>query len=138
MFSACNKNQTNNKGLATAVCDCEKTSSRDTIIFATDVHVKKETNRNLLIFRCASVLTGTASVSDINGNNEHCEAMYDVQCVSSVDTSLPLSESFQYFTDHLQVQNLFFEDVKEKKEDYFELTLGPDRKIISVSRLNIK
>jgi len=144
MLSACNKEKNgnhrihNNNPFRKEPCDCEKTVKTDTIIFAAEVRLKEEAKNTMLAFRCASILTGTASVSDVNGNNEHCEAMYDVQCVSSVDITLPLSGDFKYFTDQLQLQQLFFEDLKSKEDHYFELRLDNDRKINSITKLNIK
>lgn len=144
MLSACNKEKNGNHRIHTdnpfrkEPCTCETTIKTDTIVFATDVRLKEEAKKPMLIFRCASILIGTASVSDVNGNNEHCEAMYDVQCVSSADTALPLSGDFKYFTDQLQLQQLFFEDLKSKEDHYFELRLDKDRKINSISRLNIR
>jgi len=144
MLSACNKEKNgnhriqNDNSFRKELYVCEKTIKTDTIVFATDVRLKEEAKNMILTFRCASILTGTASVSDVNGNNEHCEAMYDVQCVSSVDTGLQLSKDFKYFTDQLQLQQLFFEDLKSKEDHYFELRLDKDRKINSITRLHIK
>ncbi|WP_131724354.1 hypothetical protein [Chryseobacterium indologenes] len=144
MLSACNKEQNRNHTLNNdnffrqEPCACEKAIKTDTIISATDIRLKKEAKNITLVFRCASIVTGTASVSDVHGNNEHCEALYDVQCVSSVDARLQLSGDFKYFTDQLRLQQLFFEDLKSNAEYYFEFRLDKDRKINSISRLPIR
>jgi hypothetical protein len=141
LFSACNKNESKGMNISSyaqkEVCTCEKIDHDETIVYATGIHIKKEAENHILKFRCASVLIGTASVDDINGNNEHCEAMYSIQCVSSVNQELQLSPSFKYFTDKLQSQDLFFKDLKSKEDNYFEFRLAPDKSIISISRLNI-
>ncbi|WP_312301723.1 hypothetical protein [Chryseobacterium sp.] len=141
IFSSCGRNDAKKNNShhddRKASCTCLETIKKDTTIFATDVRLKKETENDILVFHCASVLTGTASVNDMDSNNEYCETMYDIQCISSVDSYMQLSENFQYFTGKLQSQDLFFEDLKRGKDYYFELSSAPDGKIISISRLNI-
>ncbi|MEJ5103967.1 hypothetical protein [Chryseobacterium sp. MYb328] len=140
LISACNCKESksiNKSNPQTGICACEKINNNETIVYATNIHIKKDAENSLLEFRCASILIGTASVSDISGNNEHCEAMYSIQCVSSVNKELQLSTNFKYFTDKLQSKDMFFEDLKNNEDDYFEFRLAPDRKIISISRLNI-
>ncbi len=143
LLSACNSKESKSintsqsgQNLQSKACACEKPNEKETVIYATNIHLKKEGHNNVLEFHCASVLKGTASVSDVNGNDEHCVAMYDIECVSSANKSLPLSENFKYFTDKMQSQSIFFEDLKSK-ENYFELSLDPDKKVISISRLNM-
>lgn len=140
-LSACSKESGKNNTDSisrTASCTCNEDIKADNAVFATNVRLKKEAENYVLIFHCASVLTGTASVSDVNGNNEHCEAMYEVGCVSSDNTRLQLSEDFTYFTDQLLPQPQFFEEVKTDENYYFEFTLGQDKKIKSIAKLNIR
>lgn len=118
-------------------CACDKMSKNDSIIYATDIQIEKEKNKMILMFHCATIVTGIASMSDLNGNNEHCENMYDVQCVSYKNTPLQLSENFKYFTDIMQPQDIFFKELQNKENSYFELTLDSERKITSISKLNI-
>jgi hypothetical protein len=143
MLFSCHKKQTDgnqntlNNNFQEA-CTCEEAMKTDSVIFATHVRLEKKANQNILVFRCASVVTGTASVSNINGNDAYCEAIYDIQCTSSAGKSLELSSGFKYFTDEMKSQSLFFEDLKSHGNNYFEFELGRDRKISSISKLNIK
>lgn len=144
LLSACNSKESKainklqkDNDPQTETCTCEKINNDETVVYATNIHVKKDSPNNTLEFRCASVLEGTASVSDINGNDERCAAMYSIECVSSVNKELELSPDFKYFTDQLQLQDMFFEDLKNKDDDYFEFRLSPDKKIISISRINM-
>lgn len=143
LLSACNSKESKSintsqgwQSLHSEACACEKQGKEETVMYATNIHVKKGGQNNILEFHCATILEGTASVSDANGNDARCVAMYDIECVSSVNKSLQLSENFKYFTDKMQSQSIFFEDLKSK-ENYFELSLDPEKKVISISRLNM-
>lgn len=143
LLAACSSNESkgfhkpeNNRSLKTETCACENSDKEESVVYTTKTYIKGVQN-NVLEFRCISVLKGTASVSDTSGNNEQCITMYSIQCVSSANKSLPLSEKFEYFTDKLQPQAVFFEDIKSKENYYFELSLDPEKKITSISRLKM-
>ncbi len=128
------KSQDSNRGQSS--CTCAETLNADTIIFATNVRLKKTSAGNSLLFNCASVEKGIASVSDENGENEREQYIYDINCISATDHSIELSEDFKYFTEILQPQEHFFEAIKNSEKLFFEFTLE-DRKVKLVLKLNI-
>jgi hypothetical protein len=115
-------------------CICERTIESDSVLFATNVTIK---DRNVLLFHCAAIETGIASVSDENGENEHERAIYDIRCVSSTRHSIELSDDFKYFTDIMQSQADFFSLLKDGKKHFFEFTLE-GRKVKSILKLDIE
>ena len=41
---------------------CEETIAADSVVFTTNVTLKNEPNKRVLLFKCAAIETGTASV----------------------------------------------------------------------------
>lgn len=115
-------------------CICEKTIAADSVIFATNVTIKDEPNKRVLLFHCAAIETGTASVSDENGENEHEKAIYDIRCISPTMHSMELSSDFKFFTDAMQSQADFFNVLKDGKKHFFEFTLEK-RNVQSILKL---
>lgn len=137
-LSACTGNNTQTgKHNQQESCRCERTIKTDSIIFATNVTIKEEPNRRLLLFHCAAIETGIASVSDENGENEHEKAIYDIRCISPTAHGIELSSDFKYFTDTMQSQADFFNALKGGKKQFFEFTLEK-RKVQSILKLDIE
>lgn len=118
-------------------CLCEKTIKSDSVVYATNVTIKNEHNRSLLLFHCADIDLGTASVSDENGENEHENAIYDIRCVTSTTHSIELSNDFKYFTDIMQSQADFVNVLKDGKKHFFEFSLA-EMKVKSILKLDIE
>lgn len=118
-------------------CACEKTIKSDSVLFATNVTIKQEPNRRVLLFHCADIDLGIASVSDENGENEHEKAIYDIRCISSTTHSIALSDDFKYFTDIMQSRADFLNVLKDGKKHFFEFTLE-GRKVKTILKLAIE
>lgn len=118
-------------------CICERMIETDSVVFATNVTIKDQLNRSILLFHCAAIETGIASVSDENGENEREKAIFDIRCVSSTTHSIELSYDFKYFTDIMQSQADFFNVLKDGKKHFFEFTLE-ERKVKSILNLDIE
>ena len=127
-------------------CDCEKTIKTDSVFFATDVELKKDFKHNQIVFKCATIETAIASVSDLDGNNERCENLYGIKCTSNNKEELGLKNDFAYFSDEMQnmdltaegTRQLFFEDLQSKEQIYFEFNLNKNREIIAISKLTVE
>ncbi|AZA79577.1 hypothetical protein EG347_19805 [Chryseobacterium sp. G0186] len=117
-------------------CNCEKTFETDSIVFATNVRIKMEAGAQILLFNCAAIETGIASLSDETGENEREKYIYEIRCVSTKIHSVKLGEDFKYFKEAMQSQEDFFEALKGGEKPFFEFTLE-DRKIRSVLKLDI-
>ncbi|MGQ7855768.1 hypothetical protein ACUN24_16160 [Pedobacter sp. WC2501] len=138
MLSACTGSNTQtDKYSQQEVCICENTIETDSTVFATNVTIKKESDRTVLLFHCASIETGIASVSDKNGDNEQEKAIYDIRCISPATHNIELSGDFKYFTDAMKSQDNFFKILKDGKKHFFEFTLKK-RKVESISKLDIE
>lgn len=117
-------------------CHCEATFGTDRIIFATNIRLKKDGNRTVMLFNCATIQTAIASVSDVHGMNEREKFIYDLDCVSVKERSQELSNDFKYFTEAMQSPAEFFEALKGGEKLFFELTLE-EQKITSILRVEL-
>ena len=143
---SCTGKKENSLGEIFKDCECEKTIKSDSIFFAANIQSKRETEQHVLIFNCATIETAIASVSDINGNNERCENLYDIKCISNSNKILKLAKNFTYNSAEMQnmditsegAQYLFFEEIKNNNKKYFEFNLNNKREIIAISKLIIK
>ncbi len=143
---SCNGKKENSIGEIFKHCECEKTIKSDSIFFATNIQVDKKSEQCILTVNCATIETAIASVSDINGNSEHCENLYDIECISYSKEKLKLTKNFTYHSSEMQnmditsegAQDLFFEELKNSNQKYFELNLNNKREVITISKLNFK
>ena len=105
---------------------------------------KKENNQIVLLFNCATIETAIASISDLNGNNERCENIYDIKCISNLKKELNLSPNFSYHSDEMRnmdltakgAEDLFFEDIMNNKKNFFEFNVNQEKEIYAISKLN--
>ena len=143
----CNQNKKEGQqNLTFEKCECEKSIKTDSSFYATNIRVKNDTENKFLKLKCASIEIAIASVSDENGNNEHCENLYDIKCISNQNYNFKLANKFAYSSDEMKNmditaengQKLFFEDIKSTKNAYFEMKSNKKREIIAVSKLTIK
>lgn len=124
-------------------CECEKTLKTDSIFYATNLVLKKETKANLIVFKCAEIETAIASVSDMDGLNERCKNLYDIKCTSNTNQELPLRIDFSYFSEDIQnmkltkeaAQHHFFEELNSEKIKYYEFNVNAAREITAVTKL---
>lgn len=137
-FLACKGGGSPNKTKQqTSACACEKTMEKDSIIFVTNVRLTEEGKERSLLFNCADIQMGVASISDENGQNEREKFIFDVGGVSAVDQRFDLSEDFKYFTEEMQTQEDFFNTIWENKKLFFEFTVEA-KKIKSIWKLNME
>ena len=137
-FFACNGGGSPNSAKQqTRPCACEKTMEKDSVMFVTNVRLTEEGKERSLLFNCADIQMGVASVSDENGLNEREKFIFDVGGVSAVDQRFDLSEDFKYFTEEMQTQEDFFNTIRENKKLFFEFTVEA-KKIKSIWKLNME
>ncbi|MEJ5146579.1 MULTISPECIES: hypothetical protein [unclassified Sphingobacterium] len=117
-------------------CDCEKTVGIDRVLFATNIRLKNEKNRRVLLFNCATVHTGIASISDADGKNEREKFIYDLDCISAIEQSQELSDDFKYYTESMQSSEDFFQSLNEEKKFFYELTFEK-QKIKSILKVEL-
>lgn len=125
-------------------CTCDERLAEDTIFFATNVRLQEVEGKKMIHYNCAAVVIGTASVTGEDGA-EHCENLYELECVSPVKASLALSDSFTYFTEEMKpmkmsstgARNLFFEALKRKQTQYFEFTVV-NKELKAISKINMQ
>lgn len=103
-------------------CNCEQVVGIDSVLFATNIQIKKEGNRRVLLFNCATIQTGIASISDAEGKNEREKFIYNLECVSTIQQRQNLSDDFKYYTESMQSPEDFFKVLKEDKKLFYELT----------------
>ncbi len=143
LLSCKESDNTKNKQVLSGSCTCEERQDTDTVFFATKVQVQEVNGQKLIHYNCAAIAVGTASVSD-EGGAEHCENLYELECVSNKKGSLALSDSFSYFTEETMVmkmssagaRDLFFETLKRKQTEYFEFTVV-NRELKAISKLKM-
>lgn len=124
-------------------CECEKTIKTDSIFYATNLVLKKETKAHSIVFKCAEIETAIASVSDLHGGNERCKNLYDINCTSNTNQELPLRKDFSYFSEDIQnmkltkeaAQHHFFDELNSEKIKYYEFNLNTAREITAVTKL---
>lgn len=126
----------NNAKQQTRPCACEKTMEKDSVMFVTNVRLMEDRKDRTLLFNCADIQMGVASISDENGLNEREKFIYDVGGVSAVDQRFNLSEDFKYFTEEMQTEEDFFNTIRENKKLFFEFTVEA-KKIKSIWKLNM-
>lgn len=144
LLSCKESSHTTNKQVLPGSCTCEERQDTDTVFFATKVALQEVGNQKIIHYHCAAIAVGTASVSD-EGGAEHCENLYELECVSPVKASLVLPDSFTYFTEEMKpmkmssadAQNLFFEALKRKQTGYFEFTVV-NKELKAISKINIQ
>jgi hypothetical protein len=115
-------------------CECEKTVGMDSVLFATNIQLKNEGNRRVLLFNCATIHTGIASISDADGKNEREKFIYDLDCISAIEQSEELSDDFKYYTESMRSPEDFFQDLNEDKKFFYEFILE-NQKIKSILKV---
>lgn len=144
LFSCKEGSNTTNKQVLAGHCTCEERKHTDTVFFATKVQLQEVNGQKVVHYHCADIAIGIASVSDEDGA-EHCENLYELECVSPVKGSLVLSDSFTYFLEEMDAmklssagaQNLFFEALTIKKAGYFKFTVV-NKELKAISKINIQ
>lgn len=145
LLLACTENRpTANNRATSKSCACDSLQYNDAVFFATDIQLQQLTDKTMISYSCADIATAIASVSDVEGN-EHCENLYELQCVSSTKNSLMLSDSFIYFSEEMAAmdltgagsQNLFFEALKSKPVAYFEFTVV-NKEIRAITKIKMQ
>ena len=117
-------------------CDCEKTVGIDRVLFATNIRLKNEENRKVLLFNCATIHTAIASISDADGKNEREKFIYELDCISAIEQSQELSDDFKYYTESMQSSEDFFQSLNEGKKFFYELTFEK-QKIKSILKVEL-
>ncbi|SDD26941.1 hypothetical protein [Niabella drilacis] len=134
---ACNgSNSQNSAKQAATACTCEMGIETDSVIFVGNVRLKGEGGRKGLLFNCAAIETGVASINDENGLNERETFIYNIRCVSDLEQGLELSEDFKYFVKEMQTQQDFFKAIGEDQKLFFEVTVE-GKKIKSIRKLDM-
>lgn len=144
LLSCKESSNTTNKQELSGPCTCQERQDTDTVFFAAKVQLQEVDGRKIIHYHCAAIALGIASVSD-DGGAEHCENLYELECVSPVKASLVLSDSFTYFTEEMKTikissagaRNLFFEALKRKQTEYFEFTVV-NKELKAVSKINMQ
>lgn len=120
-------------------CECERTIKTDSILYASNITIENNSGMSQITFNCAEIDVAIASVSDESGGNEVCTNLYDVRCSSKKNHQISLASNFTYFTDQKENQQdpkkLFFDDLREKKIQYFKFYLNRQRKLQSASQI---
>ncbi|APT23253.1 hypothetical protein B0A78_13945 [Flavobacterium columnare NBRC 100251 = ATCC 23463] len=127
-------------------CNCENEIKPDTVFYATKIQLNKRENKNILKFNCANLSIGIASVEDENREGEYCANLYDIECVTDYSKEYILAEKFTYYSSaskHLDAtskdaQNLFFSEIKNIQNLYFEFKMNNNKEIISINKLDIE
>lgn len=89
-----------------------------------------------MLFNCATILTGIASISDDDGKNEREKFIYDLDCISAIEHSQELSDDFKYYTESMQSSEDFFQSLNEDKKFFYELTFEK-QKIKSILKVEL-
>lgn len=145
LLFACTENKSNRYNRATSKsCGCDSLEHSDAVFFASEVQLQELKDKKGISYSCADIATAVASISGLEGD-EHCENIYELQCVSMTKNSLVLSDSFTYFSEEMAAmdltgagaQNLFFEALKSHPAAYFEFTVV-NKEIRAVTKIKMQ